>query len=322
MAQTIFPGDGPCCSIPPAYSNVVTYNDQGNIWTFQGDLNPGSAYAFANSTGFTINYNTDAGCPKQEVHGGESSTDCSFYGDLGSAPQNGVVFSVGAYIPFYTFYSTCPHDSGNVKGCSYEGSTPWDEATLGLDVGGYLVNVGFVEVCSGSPCTNALEMIAYLSQGGSSCLSPCPLASSIVSSYTPYHRLTIATDRKTYLDMYVDNTLVYSSTTTLPVSLSGSYSIELSERTSINGETFAVTWSNVVIYSSNNVSGTTSAPSGTSHAANAQSQFRAVISAAVNRGSELSVESGNPNNFIMSAEMHGKDIIAMSNGRAVYGSKF
>jgi hypothetical protein len=253
MAQTFFPGDGPCCSIPPVYSDVINYNDQGNNWTFQGDLNPGSAYALANNTGFTINYNTDAGCPRQEVHGGESSTDCSFYGDLASPPQNGYVFSVDAYIPYYGFYSSCPHDSGSIKGCSYEGSTPWDEAALGLQAGGNLVNVGFAEVCSGSPCSNALELIAYTSQGGSSCLSPCPLASSIVTSYTPFHKLTISTDRKTYLNMYVDNILVYSSKT-MPITLNGAYTLELSERTSINGETFAVTWSNVAIYSTNNTS--------------------------------------------------------------------
>jgi hypothetical protein len=301
MPQTYFPGDGPCCSIPPVYSNVINYNDQGNIWTFQGDLNPGSAYASANGTGFTINYNTAAGCPRQEESGGEGATDCSFYGDLKSAPQNGTVFSVGAYIPFYSFYPSCQGDSGRgaIKGCTYEGGTPWDEAALGLDVGGNLVNIGFVEMCIGNPCSNALEMIAYASQGGSSCLSPCPLASMIVNSYTPFHKLTIATDRSTFLKMYVDNNLVYS-TTTMPLGFGGSgYSLELSERTSINGEPFAVTWSNAVIYSS-----TTDLPSGSSLAMNVTNGLSA--RQIVVPGNAVVNVARVPRNLVISVEMSGR----------------
>ena len=303
MGQTYFPGDGPCCSIPPVYSDIVTYNDNGNVWTLQGDLNPGSAYAFANNTGLTISYNTDAGCPRQEDHAGEGPTDCSFYGDLGTTLSSGVVYSIEAYIPYYSFYSTCQLDTGTNQGCTYE-SVPYDEAAFGIDVSGNLVNVGFAEVCN-NPCTsNALEMIAYTSQGGSSCEAPCPLASITQHVYTPLHRLTIVTDRKTFIDIYVDNTLLYSSST-MPIDLNGSaYGLELSERTSINGETFDVTWSNAVVYSSDNIS-VSGLPSGSSLVVNGTNGFSSTQPADSNGNAEIIVAAA-PNNLMVSVELDGK----------------
>jgi hypothetical protein len=307
MAQTYFPGDGPCCSIPPVYSDVVTYNDNGNVWTWQGDLNPGSAYAFANSTGFTLNYNTSGGCPRQEAQAGEGYDDCSFYGSPNGVPQNGLIFSVDVYLPSYSFYSSCQADTGSNQGCTYE-SLAYDEVALGVVslATSNSVNVGFAEICN-TPCTsNALEMIAYTSAGGSSCENPCPLHSIIENNYSPLHKLTIATDRRSFVEMYVDNNLIYSSST-MPIDLSGStYEILLSERTSINGETFATTWSNAQIYSSNTISAS-GLPSGSSLVVNGTNGFSASQSPDSNGNAAVNV-APETSNLLVSVMMNGKVI--------------
>lgn len=289
LAKTYFPGDGPCCSIPPVYSDEINYTDQGNLWTLQGDLNPGQAWAFTNSSGLTMTYvpcaayNDPLRCgPHNEYwvdH--ESFDDIALIADLGgipvlppgsseakahglalaaatdqpitTLPSNATVFSVTVNIPYHSYFSTCQEDKGNgSSGCSYE-VTPYDSATLGFDVDGNYDVISVAQVCN-SPCTtNALQIRAYTSAGGDSVLKI--LNTVTVNTFTPLHRLTIATDRKTYIDFYVDNNLIYSNNS-MPISqnLADSGVIELSMRTSINNETNVVTFSNVTAYSSTGIS--------------------------------------------------------------------
>jgi hypothetical protein len=258
QAATYFPADGPCCG--GTQSDVVYYNDSGNMFAFQGDLNPGRAWLYADSSGLTVNYETcpdpsnPLNCGPHHEHLGDSEAfnDASLYGDLGNIPSNATLFTITADLPNHPYYQNCQLDSGNgAPGCSYE-TTPFDAAGFALVANGYYLVLSFAETCN-SPCTtNSLEVSAYVSQGGSSIDDV--LNTTYFASYTPIHRLTISTDRKSYLNFYFDSTLIYSNRT-MPVNINAPISeLELSQRTSINNETESVTWSNLSIYSSSTVS--------------------------------------------------------------------
>lgn len=255
--QTYFPADGPCCGGTQA--DVVYYSDNGNSWAFEGDLNPGRAWLNANSSGLTVSYETcsdpsnplNCGPHHEHLGDGEAFDDSSLYGDLGNIPSNATVFSVTANIPYHPYYQNCQLDSGNGgSGCSYE-ETPYDAAGFALVANGQYLVLSFAETCN-SPCTtNALQVSAYTSGGGSSVFKI--LNTTNFATYTAVHKLTISTDRKSYLDLYFDSTLIYSNTT-MPVNMSGAISeLQLSQRTSINNETSTVTWSNLEVYSSPSV---------------------------------------------------------------------
>ena len=311
MGVKPFPGDGPCCSIPPVYSDVVNYNDNGFHWTWQGDLNPGSAYASANSSGFTITYSTFAGCPSQESHT-EAFDDCSFYGTLASVPSNATVFSVDAYIPNYSYYSSCQRDVGQGgSGCTYE-ILPYNEAALAIGANGNFIEVAFAEICN-DPCnTNALLMLAYTSQGGSDVAQT--LAKIQVPDYTPLHKLTIVTDRRSYIDLYVDNTLIYSNTT-MPIDINGSGdSIQLSERTSINNVVSHVTWSNMIAYT-NDVITANNLPGGSILVVSGPGNFSAKQNATTN-GTLIMAVAPELTDLNVSIQMDGKTIASIPNMRA------
>lgn len=319
MGQKYFPGDGPCCSIPPVDSDIVTYNDNGNVWTWQGDLNPGSAYASDNGSGFKITYSTAAGCPHHELmQDHESFDDCSFYGSLAGAPSNATVFSVEASIPYYDYYSSCRQDTGGGgSGCTYE-ITPYNEAAFGIDVGGNIVYVAFAEVCN-SPCsTNGLLMTAYVSQGGSDVTQTLVRVSN--TTYTPLHRLTIATDRRTYIDLYVDNERIYSNAT-LPTGFNGTgYALQLSERTSVNNEVSIVTWSNLLAYESGYISATGLPAGSTLVVASGANNFQLEQSAGSNGTAIIDVVP-QMGTFAVSVQLNGKTLVSY-NAPAEPGSQF
>ncbi|MHB1907491.1 MAG: hypothetical protein ACYCQJ_01315 [Nitrososphaerales archaeon] len=303
-----FQGDGPCCSKPPVYSNAKTYNDNGNSWTLQGDYEPGIAWFSANSTGLTI---SDQACdgsscgPRQEANAGEAFDDVSFYGDV-SIPSNATLFSIEAYIPYHSYYSSCTLDKGQ-SGCTYE-LLPYDAAALALDVSGNLIVVSFAEVCNNPCSTNGLQMSAYTSGGGSSVNQVLNTIDN--STYTPLHTLTIATDRKSFIELYVDNILLYSSTT-MPIDLSGGGgSIEISERTSINGEVDSVTWSNFLAYSSSEIA-VSGLSSGMTLVASGSNGFNETLSSFSNGVGIINVTTS-PSNVSVSVELDGKVIASKS----------
>jgi hypothetical protein len=282
MPKTIFPNDGPCCGGPPGAE--INYTDNGNLWSLQGDIDVGGsqngAWASADTSGLTITYNTciytyvstyntfgyicgphHESFPPQS----EGPLDSSIYGDLGTISNSASVFSIKVNLPFHNFYSSCQEDTQNNAsdpfaplndGCSYEsGIGPYDSGTLAFDVGGNYDIVSVAEVC---PCTgngNSLQISAYTSNGGVSVNKILNIET--IPTFTSVHKLTVATDRRTFIDFYVDNTLVYSSSS-LPIEQSPSYGavIEFSTRTNINHEPDVVTFSNFTAYSNYTITGT------------------------------------------------------------------
>ena len=310
MATTYIPHDGPCCTQPPVSGGIVNYTDQGNTWAFQGDIEPGTAWASANSSGLTVSYDTSQGGPNHEFWGDhEAFNDASIYGDLAGIPSNAEVFSVQAYIPYHSYYSSCQQDQGgnsSGSGCTYE-LTPYDSAALAYDVGGNYVVVSIAEICASNPCTsNALQMSAFTSQGGASIVKTLALENNPV--YSPLHKLTIATDRKTFIDFYVDNVLLYSNTT-MPIDLSGGgLSLQLSQRTSINNETHSVTWSNAAAFTSSSIA-VSGLASGMSLVVNGAGGFSQTAASDSNGVATVNV-SLQPQNLTLGIESNGNLILS------------
>ena len=318
MGTTYFPSDGPCCGGGPGA--VVVYNDQGNQWVWQGDIEPGTAWASSNGTGLTVTYDTSAGGPHHEFYGDrEAFDDSSIYGDLNNVPANATLFSVDVSMPYYNYYSYCSQDYGNgSNGCSYE-LTPYNSAALAFNVDGSYDVVSIAEVCN-YPCTsNALQLSAYTSAGGSSLLQT--LNTVTIPNYTSSHRLTIATDRKSFIDFYVDNILLYSNTTmpiSQPTGVPGQ--VELSMRTSVNNETDAVTFSNFTAYANSTISASGLSRQGMTLVVNGTNGFNASSIASSNGTATVNV-SPNPVNLTVSIELNGK-IIATYNVTVSAGAQF
>lgn len=180
-------------------------------------------------------------------------------------PNSATVFSIDVNLPYHNFYSTCQQDTQSNStdpfaplndGCTYESTIgPYDSASLGFDVGGNYDIVGIAEVCPCTSTANSLQMFAYTSNGGASITKILNITT--ISDFTPFHKLTVATDRRTFVDFYVDNALVYSSST-MPIEQSTNYGgvIEFTTRTNINHEADIVTFSNAAIYSNSTVTAT------------------------------------------------------------------
>ena len=312
MGRMYFPSDGPCCG--GGSGAVVNYNDGGNHWVWQGDIEPGSAWASANSSGLTVSYQScfspDSCGPHHEFWGdNESFNDASIYGDVGPIPGNATLFSVDAYLPYHSYYSTCQQDTGKGgPGCTYE-ITPYDSAALAYVANGNYVVVSVAQVCN-TPCTsNALQMSAFISAGGSSIVKT--LAFVTVPNYTALHRLSISTDRKSFMDIYVDNRLIYSNST-MPANLGsgGVAQIELSQRTSVNNETSSVTWSNLQVYSSSVIT-VSGLGSGMGAVATGAGGFNQTSSSSSGGVATLNV-APQPTNISVSVEQNGKTIYSYS----------
>ncbi len=249
---------------------TYTYTDDGNNWVFSGDFEPGIAEISSNdsrgvtmiqTTCFNQPYTGPNRCgPYHEFVGDnneENVTELSAV--LSGVSTNLTLFSIYAYIPQYNYFGSCRYNVSST-GCSYEGSGPSVSANWAL-------------VSSGSNFSNSVAVsFAEVSNGGSPALSigastasvvcnpECKyaggkfLGGSFVSQYTPLHRLTIATDRKSFMELFVDNTKVYSNTT-MPVNLNGTnLSLNFYQFTSINNETVTTSWSNFTAFAGNSIS--------------------------------------------------------------------
>jgi hypothetical protein len=256
-------------STPQGIRYLADENDRPTYdgWVIEGDFEPGQAWFSANKSGLTISDQTcydnpytnaleDCG-PYWEFNGdNREESVSSLYAFLYGIPSEDILFSIYAYIPYHSYYQSCVYNVSST-GCSYEGSGPYDSAFLGLIAYGpnlySRVVVGFAEVCNGTPpCkSNGLSLIAFTSGGGTDISKV--LATSFQPNYTPLHKLTIATDRKSFIDMYVDNTLLYSNTA-MPVDMNGtSLALNFYQFTSINNETDSTTWSNVTAYKASSI---------------------------------------------------------------------
>jgi hypothetical protein len=339
MSSTDFPGDGPCCSQPNDFSNEINYTDNGNLWILQGDLEPmGRAWAIANSSGLNLNYQTCptsgnlSNCgPYAEFHAGEAFDDSAIYVDLGAlpilppgakaaplfgmakdisfspslttVPANATVFSVEVNLVQQNF-NGCTNDTGS--GCTYE-DIAYDSAALGFDVGGNYDVASIAEVCgNGVSCASpSLQMSAYTSNGGASVVQTLRTVTN--TTFSSQHKLTIATDRRTFIDFYVDNQLIYSSST-MPIEQSPATpgALELSMRTSVNNETEEATFSNVTVYGNSTIAAgglsagmtlVVTGPNGFAAAGNANSSGYAVVDV-----------SADPADLVVSVTLNGNSI--------------
>lgn len=347
LSKTIIKGDGPCCSGPPDFNNEVNYTDNGNLWVLQGDISPGTAYAEANGSGLTLSFKTCANSANltdctpihefQRDH--EAYNDPSIYGDLGAIPvlppgspsvsfpgrglslassspasaplttisPDATVFSISVNLQVQNF-AGCQLDNGNGGlGCTYE-LAPVDSVSFGYDVGGNYDVVSIAEICTDSACSSTMmQMSAYTSNGGSSIASTLATVNSN-STFTPTHRLTIATDGKSYIFFYVDNYLLYHSNT-IPIeqkSQGGGGALEFAMRTSVNNITEVATFSNVTAYRSPFVS-ITGLSSGMTATINGTNGFNQTLTASSNGTVNFNVIQS-PTNLVVSVKMDGKII--------------
>jgi len=264
----------------------------------------------------TVTYDATQGGPHHEAIG-----DHEAYNDVGvlldllqELPANTTLYSIYAYIPFHDYYSTCNRDYGNGGfGCVYE-LYPSDSAALAVDVAGNYVVVSVAEICN-SPCTtNGLQMSAFTSQGGDSVVKTLAMQDNPV--FSPLHKLTIATDRKTFIDFYVDNTLLYSNST-MPIDLSGFGSaVELSQRTSINNETSSVTWSNFSAYPSSQLS-VSGLSAGMNVVVNGTNGFNETVPANFSSGFAVANVSLQPTNLTISVQSNGTTIATFATSVSV-----
>ena len=230
-------------------------------------------------------------------------------------PSSATVFSIDVNLPYHNFYSTCQQDTKSNStdplaplndGCTYESTIgPYDSASLGFDVGGNYDIVGIAEVCPCTSTANSLQMFAYTSNGGASITKILNITT--IADFTPFHKLTVATDRRTFVDFYVDNLLVYSSST-MPIQQSTNYGgvIEFTTRTNINHEADIVTFSNAAVYSNSTITAT-NLPSGAILSVTGPDGFSSNETADPNGKAVVDV-SAEPMNLIVSVKSNGETI--------------
>jgi hypothetical protein len=169
------------------------------------------------------------------------------------------------------------------------------------------VAISIAEVGSGFYLSAATSTIINGEYRGSVSLARAFVGVPDPSQYVPTHKLTIATDRTTFLELFVDDKLFYSSTSTLPINLSGNtIAMNFYQFASVNNETISTTWSNFTAYANSRVivsglaSGQTvvvNGPNGFTSTALANSTGVAII--------DVSAE---PMNLTVSVESNGNTI--------------
>jgi hypothetical protein len=251
-------------------------------------------------------------------------SDASFTNQpLSSVPSDALVFSIEVSLPYHSYYPSCTENTVPIPagaGCTYEfvpgtmpltTPSPYDSATLGFDVGGNYDIVSVAEVCPCTSSSNSLEMSAYTSNGGSSINLPT-LNTTTIPNFTPTHKLTIVTDRKTFIAIYVDNNLLYYSTT-LPIQqnpIDGSGVMEFSTRTNINNETDIVTYSNATVYSTSTITATGLSP-GMTLVVHGPNGF--VATGTANSTGIAAVEvAAEPENLTVSVQLNGNTVATYS----------
>lgn len=279
---TYFRGDGlgGDCGGSPCFT--YNYNDNNNSWQMQGDFEPGASYLYANRSGITLmdqtcitpyqgqplkdcgpywEWNGDKRFVGDHLTGEENSSELS--GALYGVPTTGQVFSIYLNLPQYNFNGCSFNDSS--YGCSYEGYTPEISGVWALDVGksgtsdSSSVAVSLSESCSAltsyGTCdsrTNLLSVgistAAFVNGGYDQSLSKGLPAVVPFFPYSPNHKLTIATDLKTYFEIWVDNALEYYNST-IPIPSGNNYALNFYQFDNVDNMTLGTTWSNMTVYS-------------------------------------------------------------------------
>jgi hypothetical protein len=251
-------------STPQSLKYLVDENDKPNYngWIISGDFEPGQAWFSANKSGLTL---TDKTCfddpytsaiedcgPYWEWNGDNHEEFVSeLSGVLYNISPTLTVFTIYVYIPYYPSFQACVFNVSS-SGCSYEGQGPTDQANWALNVVGPDFNsILALSIAEGRSGLFIHAATASTVNGHS--ISNKILASVFQPVFTSFHKLTIATDRSTFLDYFVDDNLIYS-TNTMPVNLNGSsLSVNFYQFTSVNNMTISTTWSNYTAYSASKV---------------------------------------------------------------------
>jgi hypothetical protein len=315
---THFYEDGLGGDCAPCYT--YNYTDNGNHWIVQGDIAPGSAYVSANSSGFTMLDQTCSGS------GGNLSQKCGPYwewnGDrrfvngvltgeenvseisaaLYSIPADANVFTIQLHLPQYNF-SGCVYNVSST-GCSYEGGGPTIAGVWALDSSNSSVAVSLAEGTSG--LSVGVSTAAFVNGQYDAALSKnLPVAKPSLP-YTPNHTLTIATDRHSYIRIWVDSILEYSNST-LPTPLGGNgIAVNFYQFDSVDNMTLGTTWSNFYAYRSSNIT-VTGLQSGMSVYVNGTNGFNETVPAN-SSGTAVVDVSQHPYNLTVSIELNGKII--------------
>ncbi|MGI0090734.1 MAG: hypothetical protein ACREBS_03405 [Nitrososphaerales archaeon] len=321
VTQTFFRSDGLGGDCGSVQCYTFNYTDNGNPWVVQGDFEPGAAWLSANSSGFTM---TDQACSspgnplkvcgpywewngdKRVVNGvitGEenvSELSAALYG----VPSTADVFSIYLAMPKYDF-SSCVLNTSST-GCSFEGTGPSITGIWALDAGPNSVAVSLSQAKTGIYV--GISTASFLNGQYQPSLSKNLNASvPFFPTFSPNHKLTIATDRHSYFEVWVDNTLEYSSTK-MPVDLSQSgIALNFYQFDNVNNMTLSTTWKNFTAYSSSFVTVVGLSPAmsivvngtnGFSGNANANSTGIAVVDV-----------SDHPTDLQVSVELNGKIVV-------------
>jgi hypothetical protein len=342
QSKQILRGDAPqdCSPKPCGYSYI--YVDNGVSWVVDGDIEPGTAWLSANTTGFTLTDQTCSGpgnplnvCgPYWEWNGDRTFVNGHLVGEENSSevsavldnkiPSGAQVFSVYLTLPYYNF-DGCEYNVSST-GCSYEGYGPSIEGLSALDVltsnsNSYSVAVGLAEFCSqlSSPFGTCISPSNQISVGIStaaivggqydSSLSKNLPVSEAILPYSPTHKVTIATDFHSYFDIWVDNTLEYTNSTA-PITGQGQLGLNLYQFDNVDNMTLSTTWSNMTIYSSSQIT-VTGLSSGMTVTALASGGFNSTATANSSGVATLDV-SNEPVNLTIRIELNGQMIATYS----------
>ncbi len=251
------------CDEPYCYSY---YLDNGNNWTLDGDIEPGQGFFLANDSGLTLinptcnptpTNNIEVCGPWHEAVGDkwEDETVSQVTASLSGLPPDLTLFSIYLTLPDYSqMFSHCIFNQSSAYGCSYEGYSAAVIGVFALTVNNTnTIAINAAETGSeGNPTTLSFSAQAAGLINGK--IVTETLNSTNAPSFTPSHKFTIATDRKSFIELFVDNTKLYSSES-LPIDLGGSsISISFYQFTSVNNETITTTWKNFTAYDSSAIS--------------------------------------------------------------------
>jgi hypothetical protein len=326
----------------PSYT--YNYNDNGNLWLLQGDFEPGAAYFNANSSGITL---YDQGCstpyygqpvrecgPYFEWNGNSHEENVSeLSGATYGIPSDAQVFSIYVTLPYYNF-NGCEYNLSST-GCSYEGYGPTISALWALDVGNagspnsYSVALSLNEFCSqltGSfgtcvSTTNDLSVglgtAAFVNNSYDASLSKSLSVNVPSLPYTPNHKLTIATDLHSYFEVWVDNILEYSNTTS-PIAAGNNLALNFYQFDNVNNMTLGTTWKNVTVFANSRIS-VSGLSSGMTVLATGANGFNATATPNSSGTASLDV-SNEPANLSIVAELNGH-IVATYSGSVSAGAE-
>lgn len=221
-------------------------------------------------------------------------------------PPTANVFSIYLTLPKYDF-SSCVFNVSST-GCSYEGAGPSITGILALDVGPNSVAVSLSEAQTGMyvGISTAAFVNGQYDASLSKNLSP---KVPFFSTYSPTHKLTIATDRHSYFEVWLDNTLEYSNAT-MPVDMNQSgLAVNFYQFDNVDNMTLSTTWKNFTAYSSPFVTVTGLSP-GMSILVNSTSGNYTALANANSSGVAVVDASNHPTSLLVSVQLNGKTIDA------------